>query len=192
MEDTNGILYSSFRSHTLDGLDYNLLSLLVGIQFSIIHDFIDITCSIQFSLIFQTFHQSLFRFLSTQTREFLQFSLLHLLHLLEFLLLDCEEFFLIVNTLLILLHFLFATTQFFLALIERNLTLLKLVFTLLDTGITLLYFLLQLSLLIQEFFLYLKKFFLFNYLSLFIGCFYHFIIFSLNNITENEKPCSST
>ena len=191
MENANRVLNGCFCSNTLDCLNHNLLSLLVSIEFGIIHNLIHIACSIEFSLIFQTLNQSLLSLFSTQTRKFFQFSLLLFLHLIKFLLLDRQEFLLVVNTLLILINLHLASTEVFLTLIERNLALLQLILILLDARITLLHFFFEFRLLVEEFLLHFQKLLLFYYFCLFVGSFYHFIIFSLNDITENEIPSST-
>ncbi len=191
MENANRVLNSCFSSNTLDCLNHNLLSLLVSIEFGIIHNLIHIACSIEFSLIFQTLNQSLLSLFSTQTRKFFQFSLFLLLHLIKFLLLDRQEFLLVVNTLLILINLHLASTKVFLTLIERNLALFQLILILLDARITLLHFFFEFRLLVEEFLLHFQKLLLFYYFCLFVGSIYHFVIFSLNDITENEIPCST-
>ena len=160
MEYTDRVLDSSLSSHALDSLDNDFLSLLVSIQLSIINNFIDIAGSIKTSLILQTLHETILSFLSAQSGKFFQLSLLLLLHLLKFLLLDCEKFLFIINTLLILINLLLATTEILLTLVERDFALLKFILTLLNTGIALLHFLLQLSFLIEELLFHFEKFFL--------------------------------
>ena len=82
MEYTDRVLDSSLRSHALDSLDNDFLSLLVSIQLSIINNFIDIAGSIKTRLILQTLHETILSFLSAQSGKFFQLSLLLLLHLL--------------------------------------------------------------------------------------------------------------
>ena len=188
MEYRDRVLDSCLGSHTLDGLDHDLLSLLIGIELGIIHDLIDVAGCIKTSLVLQAFHQAALRLLGTESGKLFELSLLLLLHLLEFLLLHGKEFLLIVDALLKLLYLLLAATEVFLALVERDFALLELVFTLLDAGVALLHLLLQLGFLIEELLLYFEKLFLLYYFCLFVGSIYHFIIFSLNDITENDIP----
>ena len=170
----------------MDGLDNNLLSLSVGIELRLINDLVDITGCVGTGLVLQAFHQTALGFLSAQAREFLQLGTLLALHFLQFLLLDSQQLLLVINALLTLLHLLTAATQLFLTLVERNLTLLQFVFTLLDALVALLNLFLEFALLVQEFLLHFQQFLLFNHFSLFVGGCNHFIILSLDDITEKS------
>ena len=104
MENADRILNGCLRRYTLNGLDNDFLCLLIGIQFCIVYNLIDIACSIESGLIFQTFNESVLSFFGTESREFFKLGLLLLLHFLQFLLLYRQEFFLIINTLLTLIN----------------------------------------------------------------------------------------
>ena len=186
MEHRYAVFDGCLRSHTLDGLNHYLLSLSVGVKLRLIDNLVDIAGCIGTSLVLQAFHQTALGFLSAQAREFLQLGTLLVLHFLQFFLLDGQQFLLIIDALLTLLHFLTAATQLFLTLVERNLTLLQFVLTLLDALIALLNLFLEFTLLVQEFLLHFQQFLLFNHFSLFVGGCNHFIILSLDNITEKS------
>ena len=124
MENTDRILDSCLRCYTLNGLNYDFLRLLVCIEFCIVHNLIDVTCSIKLCLIFQAFNQSFLCFFSTKSREFFKLCLLLFLHFLKFLLLHRQQLLLIINPNLFLINIHLATTKFFLTLIQCDFTLL--------------------------------------------------------------------
>ena len=57
MEDTDGIFHRSLRSHSLYCLYDDFLSLLIGIEFCLIHYLIDVCGRIGTRFILQTFHK---------------------------------------------------------------------------------------------------------------------------------------
>ena len=146
MEHTHRVFNSRFGSYALNGLNHNLLGLLIGIKLGFVHNFVDIAGSIQLSLVLQALHQSAFRLLGTQPREFFELGLLLLLHFLHFLLLKPQKLHFIINAQLLLIHLLLATPQFFLALVEGNLTLLQSILILLNLLIALLHLFFKLTL----------------------------------------------
>ena len=67
MEHTDGVFNGSLSSHTLDGLDHDLLGLSIGIKFRLVHDLIDITGGSSLSLILHRLNQTVLCLFSTQT-----------------------------------------------------------------------------------------------------------------------------
>ena len=186
VEHAHRILDSSLGSHTLDGLDDNLLGLLVGIELGLVYNLVDIAGGIKFGLVLQAVYQSFLGFLGAQTRELFELGTLLLLHLLKFLLLYEHQLLLVVYTLLKLGEFLLLSAYLVLTLVERYLALLEPVLVLQNLLVALLHLLLQLTLLVEEFLLDFKQFLLLYHFGFLRGCRYHFIVFSLNDITENH------
>ena len=185
MEHRHGILYCGFSCNALYGLYHYFLGLGVGVKLCLVHYFVHIACRICACFVLKTFHESVLSLLCAQSGKFLQFLAFLALHLLKFLLLDAEEFLLVVNAQLVLLHFLLATAEFFLTLIERYFALFESVLTLLDLLVAHLHFLFKFRFLVEEFLLHFKEFLLFHHLGFLVGCRYHFVIFSLYDIKEN-------
>ena len=192
MEYADRILNSRFCSHTLDGLNDNLLGLLVGIELCLVHNFIDIAGSCSLGLILHRLHQTVLGFLSTQTRYFLEQFALFQLHFLEFLSLYAQQLLLVLKTILLIVEFVLTTAQLILTLVQRNLTLLEFVLTLLDVLITLLHFLLQLALLVKELLLHFEQLLFLDDFSLLFGSIDHLLVFSFQNIAENKISADSS
>ena len=186
MEYADRILDSGFCCYTLDCLNDNLLSLLVGIELSLVHNLVDIGCGICTSLVLKAFNESVTSFIGREAREFFEFFTLLELHFLEFFLLHGKEFFLVFNTLLILFNLLTAASEFLLTLVKAYLALLQTVLTLLNLLIALLDFLFQFALLVNELLLYFEELLFFKYVSLLLGGIYHLLIFTCDNISENQ------
>ena len=178
VEYADRVFHCCLSSHTLNGLYYYLLCLLVSIQFCLVHYLIDVSSRIGTCLILKTFHESCACLISRKARKLFQFLTLFELELFEFFLLESKELLLIIHTLLELFYLLTATSQLFLTLIKVYLALLQTVFTLLNLLIALLHFLFELALLVDKLLLYLKELLLFQYVSLLFGGIYHLIIFS--------------
>ena len=118
MEHADGVLYSSLRSYTLDGLNHNLLGLLVGIQLGLIHNLVDITSGSGLGLVLHRLNQTVLGIFCTQSGNFLQFLTLLQLHLLKFLSLQAQKLLLVLNTLLLVVKLILATTHLFLTLVQ--------------------------------------------------------------------------
>ena len=56
MEHRHAVLHSRLSGHTLDGLDDNFLGLGIGIEFGLVHDFVDIAGSGRLGLVLQALH----------------------------------------------------------------------------------------------------------------------------------------
>ena len=192
MEHADGVLDGGFSSHTLDGLDDNLLGFLVGIELSLVHDLIDVAGGSSLGLIFHRLDETVLGILSTESRDFLKHLALFELHLLEFLGLDRKQTLLIVETLLLGVEFTTLAAEFLLTLVERELTLLQFVLSLLSLLVTLLDLLLELALLVEELLLDFQQFLLLDNLSLLVGGFDHLIVFSLQYEAENQISADST
>ena len=181
MEYAYRILDSGLGSHALNCLDDDFLSLCIGVELCLIHNLVDVACGIGTGFILQALYKAVLSFLCAQSREFFKLLAFLGLHLVKLLLLDSQEFLLVVNALLALLNLLLTASKFLLSLIERNLVLLNLL-------VALLHLLFKFRLLVEELLLYLQKLFLFQNFSLLSGGCYHFIIFSLY-IAENSIAC---
>ena len=192
MEYADRILDSSFSCYTLDCLDYNLLCLLVGIELGLVHNLVDIGCGICTSLVLKAFNESVTSFVSRETRELLELFTLLELHLLEFFLFHSEKSFLVFYTLLVLFYLLTATSEFFLTLVKAYLALFQTVLALLNLLIALLDFLFQFALLVNELLLYFEELLFFKYVSLLLGGIYHLLIFTCDNISENQVAYKCT
>ena len=118
VEHTDTVLYGSLCCHALYGLYDNLAGVGVGIELGLVHDLVDIALRVGLCLVLHRLNQSLLCLLGTQSGEFLEFLALLELHLLQFLLLDDQQFLLIVDTHLLVIQLVLAASQFLLALIE--------------------------------------------------------------------------
>ena len=118
MEHTDTVFNSRFSGNTLDGLDDNLASLCIGVELCLVHDFIDVALGIRLGLVLEGFNETLFGFIGTESGEFFQFLTLLELHLLQFLMLERNHFFLVVDAHLLVVELVFASAQFLLALVE--------------------------------------------------------------------------
>ena len=114
------------------------------------------------------------------------------MHFLQFILFDDEEFFLVVDTLLRLVEFLFAPSEVFLSLIEGDFPLFESAFALLDFLCPVLDFLFEFSFFVDEFFFYLEEFFLLEHFGFIFGRVYYLIIFSFCHMHEKHVAGDSS
>ena len=192
MEHADRVFDGCFSSHTLDGLDDDLLRLRIGVELGLVHDLIDIAGSIRAGFVLQALHQTVTSLLGAQATQFLKLLTLFELHLGQFILLHSQHLLLVIDALLSLIHLLLLASQLFLTLVEIDLTLLQPVFVLLNLLVALLHFLLQLCFLVQEFLLHLKQFLLFQNFCLFLGSVDHLFILPSHDMTEEIISTAGT
>lgn len=186
MGHADAVLDGRFCSHALDGLDHDLLCLLVGVELRLVHDFVDVAGGSGLGLVFHRFDQTVLGLICTQARHLFEHLALLELHLLQLLGLHGEQALLVFEALLLGVELTALTAQFLLTLVERELALLQFVLSLLSLLVTLLDFLLELALLVEELLLYLQLFFLLDNLGLFLGGLDPLIVFPLQYVAENQ------
>ena len=132
MKHRHRILDGRFGGHTLDGLDNDALGLLVGGEFGVVHDVVDVTCSGGLSLIAKRLHEFFFGLLGAESAHVLQrvaHGLFHTLHLLaavvEHCLLVLQVHFQVIEVSLHSVHLIALALQFALLLVELHLALLE-------------------------------------------------------------------
>ena len=184
MEHGDAVLDGSFGGHALDGLDDDALGLLVGGEFGIVHDVVDIALGIAAGFVLERINESFLGFVGRESAEFLEFFAFLELEFFEFLLLAQECLLLAGEAVLGVVEFLLAASEFFLALSERHFALLQFVLHLENALVALLHFLFEFSFLVEELFLYFEEFLLLDDFCLLVGVVDHPEVFLLQCVTE--------
>ena len=169
VEHRHTVFDRGFGGHTLNGLNHDALRLFVGVDFRLIHDFVDVALRTSLRFRFQTLDKMIACFLGRDTRKFLEFGNFPLVHFAEFLFFARQQLLLVFETALLRIEFLLATIHVLVTLVDHHLALLELVLRLENALAALLNFFLELSFLVEKFLLYFEELFLFDHLCLFLG-----------------------
>ena len=150
VENGNTIFNGCFCGNTLDSLNDNAFGLFVCIDFSFIHNLIDVALSVAVCLCFQTLNELIFSVLCRYAREFLELFNFALVHFAKLFFFTLQQRLLILDTILVCVQFLLRAIDFFLALVETHFALFQLILRLEYMLIALLNLFFKFCLFVQE------------------------------------------
>ena len=192
MENRDAVFNCRFGGHTLNGLNDNALRLLVGIDFRLIHDLVDVALGVRLCFCLQTLDQMIARLFGRDARQLFEFGNLAFVHTPQLFFLAGKELFLILESALLRIEFLLATVHVLLALIDDHLALLEFVFRLQNALAALLHFLFELRFLVEELLFDFEQLFLFDDLGFFFSLFQLSVEHSGQHISEKEISAAGT
>ena len=132
------------------------------------------------------------RLFGRDARQLFEFGYLAFVHTTQLFFLAGKELFLILESALLRIEFLFATVHVLLALIDNHLALLEFVFRLQNALAALLHFLFELRFLVEELLFDFEQLFLFDDLSFFFSLFQLPVEHSCQHISEKEISAAGT